>query len=448
MFDLVIRNGRLVSPDATTPGTIGISGSSIAAIAPPGEQIVGANEIDATGMLILPGLVDAHVHIPGFLLSSRLDDFTSASKAAAAGGVTTVLLMPTDDPRTATPFYFEQKRDSGIGRSYIDYALQAIVGPMSESIDDLAALGAVSFELFLAYGGMPNFIIGNDDYELARTLRLIRDVGGIAGITPHSPSLIARLTAEHRDDPDPTVATIAATRSILSEALGIARACTAAADTGAQIHIRAVSSRQSLDLIRRFKDLAALSSEVMSHHLLFDAEDAKRMGAYGVITPPLRHASERAALQDAVRAGEIDMVVSDHSPHLREDKERGQADIWTAPPGMTGLQTLCASMLALIDDGKLTLQDMVRTCCENPARWFRLYPRKGTLRSGADADIVILNPSQPTLISDSDQHSKADYTTLAGRKISARIERVLLRGQTIFADGGFPSAPTGGFVRP
>ena len=115
MFDLVIRNGRLVSPDAITPGTIGISGGSIAAIAPPGEQIAGANEIDATGMLILPGLVDAHVHIPGFLLSSRLDDFTSASKAAAAGGVTTVLLMPTDDPRTATPFYFEQKRDSGSG---------------------------------------------------------------------------------------------------------------------------------------------------------------------------------------------------------------------------------------------------------------------------------------------------------------------------------------------
>src|ERR1700751_2913179 len=150
MFDLVIRNGRLVSPAAITPGTIGVSDGSIAAIASPGEQITCASEIDATGTLILPGLVDAHVHIPGFLLSSRLDDFTSASKAAAAGGVTTVLLMAAAGPRTATPFYFEQKRDSGVGRSYIDYALQAIVGPMSESIDDLAALGAVSFELFLA----------------------------------------------------------------------------------------------------------------------------------------------------------------------------------------------------------------------------------------------------------------------------------------------------------
>ncbi|MFZ0839803.1 MAG: amidohydrolase family protein, partial [Xanthobacteraceae bacterium] len=105
-------------------------------------------------------------------------------------------------------------------------------------------------------------------------------------------------------------------------------------------------------------------------------------------------------------------------------------------------------MLGLIDDGKLTLQDLVRSCCENPARWFRLYPHKGALRPGADADIVILNPAQTTLISDSDQHSKADYTTLAGRKVSARIERVLLRGQTIFADGGFPSAPTGRFVKP
>ena len=186
----------------------------------------------------------------------------------------------------------------------------------------------------------------------------------------------------------------------------------------------------------------------MSHHLLFDAEDAKGMGAYGVITPPLRSNADRAALREAVRHGDIDMVVSDHSPCLREDKERGQLDIWKAPPGMPGLQTLCASMLALIDDQELSLTDLVRACCESPARQFRLYPRKGALVPGADADIVILDPTKATLIRDSDQYSKADYTTLAGRKINWKIERVLLRGQTVFHDGTFPSAPIGRFVRP
>jgi dihydroorotase-like cyclic amidohydrolase len=230
--------------------------------------------------------------------------------------------------------------------------------------------------------------------------------------------------------------------------LGISRACTVAAETRTQIHLRALSARASLDIVRRFADLSLLSSEVMSHHLLFDAEDAGRMGAYGVITPPLRDSADRAALRAAVRDGAIDIVVSDHSPCLRADKERGQLDIWKAPPGMPGLQTLCASMLALVDDRELSLSDLVRTCCENPARRFRLYPRKGALIPGADADIVILDPERATLVQDGDQHSKADYTTLAGRKINWAVDRVLLRGQTVFCDGRFPSPPAGRFVRP
>jgi dihydroorotase-like cyclic amidohydrolase len=279
-------------------------------------------------------------------------------------------------------------------------------------------------------------------------MRLIAEVDGIAGITPHSPSLIARLTAEQKEVAAPTVETRAATRTVLSEMLGISRACTVAAETRTKIHLRALSARASLDIVRRFKDLCALSSEVMSHHLLFDEEDAKRMGSYGVITPPLRSSADRSALGQAVRHGEIDMVVSDHSPCLRADKELGQLDIWKAPPGMPGLQTLCASMLALIDDQALSLTDLVRSCCENPARRFRLYPRKGALVPEADADIVILDPTKSTLVRDSDQYSKADYTTLAGREINWTIERVLLRGQTIFCDGTFPSAPTGRFVKP
>jgi dihydroorotase len=448
MFDLVIRDGRLVQPDGIKAATIGIADGVVKAIVPPNESLTGQDEITVSGKLILPGLVDAHVHIPGFVLSKHLDDFTSATKAAAAGGVTTVLLMPTDDPRTATPRYFQQKKESGEGRSYVDYALQAIVGPKTESLVELHDLGPVSYELFLAYGGNPDFIIGSDDSELARTMRLIRDVGGIAGITPHSPSLIARLTAELKDVAAATVETRAATRTVLSEMLGISRACTVALDTGTRIHLRALSARVSLDVVNRFKELVPLSSEVMSHHLLFDDEDAQRMGSYGVITPPLRRAADRAALRQALRNGDIDMVVSDHSPCLREDKERGQADIWKAPPGMPGLQTLCASMLALIDDEELSLPDLVRVCCENPAKQFRLYPRKGALIAGADADIVIVDPAKTTLIRDSDQYSKADYTTLAGRKINWAIERVLLRGRTVFRDGNFPSAPAGRFVRP
>lgn len=448
MFDLVIRDAKLVHSLGTSNGHIGVRAGKLEAIAPPADRLEGREEIDASGKYLLPGLVDAHVHIPGFVLSKHLDDFVSATKAAAAGGVTTILLMPTDDPRTATPRYFEIKRDSGIGHSYVDYALQALVGPKTERIEEMANLGAISFELFLAYGGMPHFIIGNDDYELERVMRLVREVGAIAGVTPHSPSLITRLTALHRDDPSPTVETRAETRTVLSETLGISRACAAAERTGTAIHIRALSSIPSIEIVKRFRSLAQITAEVMSHHLLFDAEDAKRMGSYGVITPPLRHAADRSALRQGLRDGTIEMVVSDHSPCLRADKERGQQDIWKAPPGMPGLQTLCASMLALVDDGHLSLSDLVRSCCENPARAFRLHPRKGEITVGADADLIILDPNQKTLVRDADQFSKADYTTLNGRTINWAIERVFVRGQCAFHDGEFPVQAGGQFISP
>ena len=463
MFDLVVRGGSIVDARGERRADLAIADGAIKAVAAPGEGITGRQVVDATDKIILPGLVDAHVHIPGYLLSHRFDDFRSATSAAAVGGVTTVMLMPTDDPRTATARYFARKRQLGEAHSFVDFAIQALIGPRTEcaEIAAMAGQGAVSFELFLAYGGNPGFIVGHDDFELHRLLQLVKDVDGTAGITPHSPSLIARLTEQQRElqqlreleprrngnDPPP-VQIFAATRPTLSEGLGIARACTVAAETGTRIHLRALSSQRSIDMMCRFRDGVRLSSEVMSHHLMFSEEDAAGLGPYGVIVPPLRNQSERASLRTAVRAGEIDMVVSDHSPVLREDKENGWADIWRTPPGMAGLQTLCASMLALVDEGVLSLPDVVRACAERPAASFGLHPRKGALQVGSDADFIVLDPSEPTLIDDAGQLSKASYTTMKGRTIGSRIECVYLRGNLVAEHGRIVGAPAGRFVRP
>jgi dihydroorotase-like cyclic amidohydrolase len=213
------------------------------------------------------------------------------------------------------------------------------------------------------------------------------------------------------------------------------------------VHLRALSSRNSLDIVRRFKDRGNVTAEVMSHHLVFCERQARRMGAYGIIVPPIRTADDRDALREAVQGDLLDMVVSDHSPCLPEDKERGQDDIWLAPPGMPGLQTLFSSMMVLVDRGVLTPTDIARLCADQPARRFRLSA-KGRIAEGTDADIVIVDPKRPMRIRNEDQHSRANYTTLAGYRVSASIERVLLRGQTIYSEGTFPSAPTGRFVRP
>lgn len=464
MFDLIVRGGTIVSSDRLARADIAIADGVIKVVADRGEALAARDEIDAADKFILPGLVDAHVHIPGYLLRHRLDDFGSATAAAAIGGVTTIMLMPTDDPRTVSAAYFERKKRTGEQESFVDFAIQVLVSPKTEyhEIKEMAALDPVSFELFLAYGGNPAFVVAHDDYELDRLMKLVRDVGGVVGVTPHSGSLVAKLTElqkqreAERERLDPRqreealspVQSFAMTRPTLSEGLGITRACTVACETGTRIHLRSLSSQKSVDLVRRFRDSVPLSSEVMSHHLLFAEEDAAQFGPYGIIIPPIRTSNERNSLRSAVRSGEIDIVVSDHSPVLREDKEIGWSDVWRTPPGMPGLQTLCMSMLALVDDGQLSMPDIARSCAENPAKSFGLFPKKGTLQVGSDADLIIVNGAERTLVTDSQQRSKADYTTLKGRTISGRIESVFLRGKMIARDGEVVSGPGGRFVRP
>jgi dihydroorotase len=464
MHETVIRGGTVVSPSGLVRADVAISNGFIQAVAEPGSLGTATREVDASGKLLLPGLIDAHVHIPGHFLASRLDDFSSATRAAAVGGVTTIMLQPTDDPRTSTPAYFERKRRAGETSSFVDFAIQALASPRSERAEilEMASLGAISFELYLSYGGNPDFIVSNDDYELHRLFCAVAEAGGIAGVTPHSPTLIARSTVDQkgyqrnrkllyrteREDPPPLVQAFVATRPALSESLGITRACTVALETGTPLHFRALSSRRSVEHVARFQGKSSITTEVMSHHLLFSEEEAFSMGPYGVIVPPIRSRAERDALREAVRAGSIDMVVSDHSPVLIEDKDKGWEDVWKTAPGMPGLQTLLLSMLALVDDGILSLTDIVRVGAERPARAFGLYPRKGTIAPGADADIVIIDRARSTRVRDSDQLSRARYTTLKGRLVNAYIESVYLRGQLVAREGAVHAGPLGAFVRP
>ncbi|MCW5770052.1 MAG: amidohydrolase family protein [Rhodospirillaceae bacterium] len=465
MFDLVIKGGLVVRPDETFVADLGISAGTIQAVERGGNPLDGQSVVDAAGKYVFPGIVDAHMHIPGYFLSSRLDNFDTATAAAALGGVTTLMIQPTEDPRTVTPAYFARKRRLGEEQSHVDFCIQALISPQTEreEIEGMAAMGAVSYELYLAYGGNPGFVIGNDDYELFRLLDLVRAMNGVAGITPHSYTLIAKLTElqkaeeEARPHADPRrkakvlpsgVREFAVTRPTLSEGLGITRACTVAAETGTRLHLRALSSQRSVDLARRFKDAAPITTEVMTHHLLFVDSEAEGFGPYGKIVPPIRSKAERDALRACIREGRIDMVVSDHSPVLEEDKDDGWADIWQTLPGMPGLQTFFPSLIALVDDGVLGITDIARSAAAEPARHFGLAPRKGAIAVGADADLIVADPNRPAILDNAAQRSRARYTTMRGRKVSTSIDSVYLRGR-LLAQGDALVAPKGGrFVAP
>lgn len=444
MFDTLIHGADLVTPDSIEPQSIAIQDGKIAALVAPGVAIDAREAIDATGKLVMPGLVDAHVHLrePGF---EHKEDFPSGTMAAAAGGVTTLMDMPTDDPWTATVADFEHKRDLLKNRIHVDVALQAAVGPQHDHIGALAELGAISFEIFLA-GGRPDFQVNEDD-DFRTLLQAIKGVGGVAGITAGDPDLIAKLSTEIKASGRCDVAAFNAVRPPLSEVTGVERACATAIDTGTRIHFRQISSGASVDILKHFADHDTISSEVTPHNLLLNDDDAARLGPFGAVIPPLRSEAECHALRNALRAGIIDIVATDHAPHLRAEKERGRDDIWQVAPGLPGVQTFAAVMLELAHRQALTLQDIVRRCAEQPARLFGLHPRKGALAVGSDADLIIVDQNAVHTITDEDQLSKARWTPFAGLTTQGRIKRVMLRGQTICRDGKVTGTPIGRYLR-
>jgi len=445
MFDLLIHGASLISPDGIAPQTLAIQDGKIAAVLAPGDVTDAREKIDATGKLVMPGLVDAHVHLrePGF---EHKEDFASGTSAAAAGGVTTIMNMPTDKPWTATAADFEQKQGLLADRAFVDVALQAAVRPKNNDIAALADVGAISFEIFLA-GGSPDFQV-DDDNDLRNLLLAIKNVGGVAGITAGDPHLIAGLSEKIKASGQRDIAAFNSVRPPASEIAGVERACAMSAETGARIHFRQISCGASVEVLKRFADGGIISSEVTPHNLMLTDQDAARLGPFGAVIPPLRSEAECASLRNALRVGAIDIVATDHAPHLVAEKERGRDDIWQVAPGLPGLQTFASIILELANRGDLTLQDMVRACAEKPARLFGLYPRKGALAVGSDADLIIVDQNSKTEITNDVQLSKAGWTPFAGLSTHGRIERVMLRGQTICWDGVVTGTPTGVFVRP
>ena len=201
-------------------------------------------------------------------------------------------------------------------------------------------------------------------------------------------------------------------------------------------------------MLQRFSELSQISSEVTPHNLLLTETDAARLGCFAAVIPPLRPETEVKLLQEALQNKVIDIVATDHAPHTIEEKERGKENIWLTPPGLPGLQTFCVSMIELEELGKLSLNDIVRACSHQPAKLFGLYPRKGTLISGADADLIIIDKEIATEVRDEDQHSKAGFSPFSGRKVKGALTHVLLRGKIIAENGRVIGQPSGIFLKP
>ncbi|BCP54005.1 dihydroorotase [Kaistia sp. 32K] len=426
------RNGTVITSAGPVRADVLVEGDKILDLVQEGG-FEGAKEIDCRGKLLLPGLVDAHVHFrdPGM---TEKEDFVSGSTAAIVGGVTTALIMPTDEPYTASEEDFADKVALASRRLRCDIGLQVAVRHDAQSLRPMRDRGAVSFEVFTA--DVPDPFLHDDLAKVQRALERVAKVHAVAGISPGDQSLLdswSQLPLSQRIGFED----FCRSRPPTAEAMGIARAMTAAIATGCAIHIRQVNSRLGVEVIRRLRDLCDVSVETTVQCLLFDQHIYETKGALAKGSPPFRTAEDVAALRAAAKDGVIDIVATDHAPHTISEKEAAYETFAAIPGGMPGVQTLLPAMLKLVEDGVLSLSDVVQVSAERPAKRFGLGGRKGTVAKGHDADILVVDPGRSTRIRNADQISKAGYTLFDGMEVQMALEQVYLRGQLAVQNGEY-----------
>lgn len=441
MFETLIRGATIVNADRQEPRDVGIAGGRIAALITPGGAAEAATVLDASGCLLLPGLVDAHAHLrqPGL---THKEDFSSGTHAAALGGVTTVLDMPTDEPWTASAEELADKMAMATGRLHVDVGFQAVVSRDLSRIAGLLALAPVSFELFTA--DVPEAFLFRNFDAVAEALRHFGHADTLIGISPGDQSM---LTGANERNKTGTIAAFLDSRPPLAEAGGVARAVLAAAATGARIHVRQINSEPGVEAWSRLRDRADASVETTPQNLFFSAEDYETQGARLKGSPPLRSRQDVEALRAALKGGLIDIVATDHAPHAPAEKAASYTAFADIPGGMPGLQTLLQVMLKLVDEGLITHADVVRMCARNPAERFGLGRRKGRIATGYDADLLIVDPRLSSSISDAEQVSRAAYTPFDGWSVKARLTNVFLRGREIVRDQVLIGSGQGKVVR-
>jgi dihydroorotase len=413
-FDLTVQNGHVFTGKGLMSLDLWIRDGLIAAL---GGEHRAEERIDARGMLVLPGIIDAHVHFrdPG---PNYKEDWASGSAAAAAGGVTTVIDQPNTDPRTADGRSFSLKLDIARHRSLVDFCLNGGPG----DIEELAAAGAEAIGEIFSYE--------HSEEEMQKILAETERAGMLATLHAEDGSIVREKTAPLLGRHDPEVYSQA--RPAAAEAAAIEKAL-AWSD---RLHICHLSSAQGLERVVRAKSQGKeVTAEVTPHHLFFNVRDYKKQGSYLKMNPPLRSESDGEALWQGLRTGSIDILASDHAPHLPEEKRE---DIWEALPGVPGVETMLPLLLFAVRRNLLSLERLVDAMAVRPARIFGLAG-KGSIEKGKDADLVIVDPKAISRIDADRLHSRAEWTPFQGMEgIFPRM--TIVRGALVY-DGDLLVSP-------
>lgn len=446
--DLLLQGGDVVTEGGVVRANVAVAGQTIAGIIAPNERIEARRVVDVSGLHLLPGVIDTHSHHrePGF---THKEDITTATTACAAGGVTVSVAMPNVSPPPTSAKVLQDMLGLYEKKAVVDYNVNP-AATVIEEIPKIAGMGILSFKVFMvvdtgrSYPHMPGIGV-HDHGKLLEIFQAVQKTGLPIMVHPHDQQLMDRIEqgswAEGKHDFRAYAQAYSALDGIIwNTAVAVLLQLQEA--TGVRLHLLHMQTRQTIDMLRAAKAHGRpVTAEANPWGLWLgnDWSNIERLGPYALsyYVPP--HHSE--AVWQGLLDGTVDMIATDHAPHTKEEKEPGWTNGWKAHTGTPSAQHYLSLLLTDVNAGRMSLERAVDLLARQPAKVFGLYPRKGAIRVGADADLVVVDIDAETTITNESVLSKCAWTPYAGRKVRGVPVHTLVRGQFVFENGKVVGRP-------
>jgi len=441
--DTVLFNTKVYTSEGIVETGVAIDNGLIVKIAKKPNLPQASARLNMEGRLVLPGLIDSHVHLRDQQLAYR-EDFTTGTAAAAAGGVTTVIDMPNNRPLTMDSQSLQDRMRLAEERIVVNVAFNSAFPQETEEIRRIVGEGAAGFKLYLLQqiGGVN---IG-DENALRRAFRTVSEARIPIAVHAEDKATLEVAKKKMQDAGRNDAEAFLEAHPPEAEVKAIQHVAELAQNSGAHVHVCHVSSAAGLKAILRAKETELnVTCEVTPHHLLLTSSHLKKLGNFALTLPPLRKEVDTRALWKALWQGSIDTIASDHAPHSIEEKLA--ESVWDVKPGIAGLETMLPLMLTEVNKNRLTIPEMVRLTSSKPAEIFHIKD-KGRIREGSAADIVVVDIEREHKIDASRFHSKAKFSPFDGWKVKGKPVKTFVNGQLAMDEGEIVAKPgTGRIIR-
>lgn len=459
-WDHIVKNGNIVLNETIEKGNLYIKDGRIEAISK--EELLGeAKEVtDAKGKYVLPGLIDTHIHSRDGGATYK-EDFSYSTTAAAVGGITTVFEMPNTNPSVNTRENFLKQKQNLESKANIDFGLWGIsLGDLNkDNLQELHDSGVIGIKYFWGYAvdkenfqlvynydpSLENVMPPCDDGEVYEIFKSVAKTGNVLAIHAENSDLMHRLAQHVTNEDGNDYDAFLSSRPQLAEVLTVQTAIEFTRELGTRLHILHVTSKRSVELIRAAqKEGLPVTAETCPHYLFLTNESYKEIGPVMKVFPLVKEQKDQDEIWKGIADGTISSVCSDHAPHTEEEKS---GDLWTMPAGMCGVETIVPLMLNAVNEGKLSIFKFAELLSSNPAKNFGIYPTKGSLTVGSDADLTIIDIDHQWTIKREELHSKSKITAYDGFDITGKPIQTIVRGKTVMKDGSIVNRGFGKLIK-